>query len=93
MKGAPPVPEGKQGPVWVLPEGNGWRNERNCIMPNPKRRHSTRRTALRRSHDFLTAVGLSECPNCHEKKLPHRACPKCGVYNKRLVLDIKEAAK
>ena len=33
---------------------------------------------LRRSHDFLTAVGLSECPNCHEKKLPHRACPKCG---------------
>src|ERR1035441_2635078 len=54
-------------------------HERNCIMPNPKRRHSTRRTALRRSHDFLTAVGLSECPSCHEKKLPHRACPKCGV--------------
>jgi large subunit ribosomal protein L32 len=52
-------------------------------MPNPKRRHSTRRTALRRSHDFLTAVGLSECPNCHEKKLPHRACPKCGIYKGR----------
>ncbi len=44
-------------------------------MPNPKRRHSTRRTALRRSHDFLTATGLSECPNCHEKKLPIAPAP------------------
>jgi large subunit ribosomal protein L32 len=63
------------------------------VMPNPKRRHSTRRTALRRSHDFLTAVGLSECPNCHEKKLPHRACPKCGAYKGRAVLEVKEEAK
>jgi large subunit ribosomal protein L32 len=60
-------------------------------MPNPKRRHSKRRTALRRSHDFLTPAGLSECPNCHEKTLPHRACAKCGVYKKRQVLDVKEA--
>ena len=74
-------------------EASGRRHERNCIMPNPKRRHSTRRTAIRRSHDFLTAVGVSECPNCHEKKLPHRACPKCGAYKGRAVLDIKEAAK
>ena len=63
------------------------------VMPNPKRRHSTRRTALRRSHDFLTAVGVSECSNCHEKKLPHRACPKCGEYKGRAVVDVKEAAK
>jgi len=63
------------------------------VMPNPKRRHSTRRTALRRSHDFLAAVGVSECPNCHEKKLPHHACAKCGAYKGRAVLDVKEAAK
>ncbi len=62
-------------------------------MPNPKRRHSTRRTANRRAHDFLTASGLSECPNCHEKKLPHRACPKCGAYKGRAVLNVKEAEK
>jgi large subunit ribosomal protein L32 len=67
--------------------------ERNCIMPNPKRRHSTRRTANRRAHDFLTASGLSECPTCHEKKLPHRACAKCGEYKGRAVLDTKEVAK
>jgi len=62
-------------------------------MPNPKRRHSTRRTALRRAHDFLSKPALSECPNCHEKKQPHHACPKCGEYKGRAVLDIKEAAK
>ena len=43
-------------------------------MPNPKRRHSTRRTATRRAHDFLTAVGLLEGPNCHEEKLPRWRC-------------------
>jgi large subunit ribosomal protein L32 len=62
----------------------------NLAMPNPKRRHSTRRSANRRAHDFLTASGLSECPSCHEKKLPHRACPKCGAYKGRAVLEVKE---
>jgi large subunit ribosomal protein L32 len=60
------------------------KHERNCTMPNPKRRHSTRRTANRRAHDFLTASGISECPNCHEKKLPHVRCPKCKQYKGRL---------
>ena len=66
--------------------------ERNTAMPNPKRRHSKQRTAKRRSHDFLTPTGLSECPNCHERKLPHRACRKCGTYKGRDVLAVKEAS-
>jgi large subunit ribosomal protein L32 len=60
-------------------------------MPNPKRRHSKARTSKRRSHDALTPIGLSECPNCHERKLPHRACPKCGTYKGHEVLEVKEA--
>jgi len=56
-------------------------------MPNPKRRHSKRRTSTRRAHDHLVMPGLAECPQCHEKKLPHRACPKCGYYNGREVID------
>jgi large subunit ribosomal protein L32 len=56
-------------------------------MPNPKRRHSKRRTANRRAHDYLHAAALGECPNCHERKLPHRACPKCGYYKGREVID------
>jgi len=61
-------------------------------MPNPKRRHSKRRTSTRRSHDGLTTTGTSECPNCHERKLPHHACAKCGTYKGRDVLEVKETA-
>src|ERR1700748_1157616 len=60
-------------------------------MPNPKRRHSKKRTSTRRAHDSLTARSLSECPNCHERKLPHRACPKCGYYKGREVLEVEES--
>lgn len=60
-------------------------------MPNPKRRHSKARTSKRRAHDALTPTGTSECPSCHERKLPHRACPKCGAYKGRDVLEVKEA--
>ena len=59
-------------------------------MPNPKRRHSKARTAKRRAHDHLTAPGLSTCPNCHEPKLPHRVCPKCGHYKGKQVIDVEE---
>ncbi len=61
-------------------------------MANPKRRHSKKRTATRRAHDFLTATSLSECPNCHEAKLPHRACAKCGFYKGREVVPTAEKA-
>ena len=61
-------------------------------MPNPKRRHSQKRTSTRRAHDSLKAHSLAECPNCHEKKMPHRACQKCGYYKGREVLDVKEAS-
>ncbi len=56
-------------------------------MPNPKRRHSKRRSSTRRAHDHLTAPTISKCPHCHEPKLPHRACPHCGYYKGREVVD------
>ncbi len=61
-------------------------------MPNPKRRHSKSRRDKRRSHDFLTVRSTSECPNCHEAKLPHRACPHCGYYAGREVIEVREEA-
>ncbi len=45
-------------------------------MPNPKRRHSHARKNKRRAHDFLKAPALAKCPNCHEMKQPHQACPQ-----------------
>jgi large subunit ribosomal protein L32 len=32
-------------------------------MPNPKRRHSKRRTSTRRAHDHLSKPALAKCPN------------------------------
>jgi len=55
-------------------------------MANPKRRHSKARKNKRRAHDHLTRPTFSECPHCHERKLPHRACPRCGYYKGREVL-------
>jgi large subunit ribosomal protein L32 len=34
----------------------------------------------------LPTVSLSVCPNCHEKKLPHRVCPHCGQYKGREIV-------
>ncbi len=58
-------------------------------MANPKRRHSRARKNKRRTHDSLTPRTLGECPNCHEPKLPHRACPHCGYYRGRAVVAVE----
>jgi len=56
-------------------------------MPNPKRRHSKARRDKRRAHDALAAPALSECPNCHEPKMPHRVCPHCGYYKGKQTIN------
>ncbi|HEY2824549.1 MAG TPA: 50S ribosomal protein L32, partial [Gemmatimonadales bacterium] len=43
-----------------------------------------------RAHDALKASGLSECPNCHEPKVPHRVCPHCGQYKGREVVEVAQ---
>jgi large subunit ribosomal protein L32 len=58
-------------------------------MPHPKRRHSKARRNRRRAHDFLKRHSLSECPNCHEMKMPHRACPYCGHYRGQEAMLVK----
>ena len=60
-------------------------------MANPKRRHSKSRRGKRRAHDALNVKPLSECPNCHQPKQPHRICPLCGYYKGTQVMEVKEA--
>jgi large subunit ribosomal protein L32 len=60
-------------------------------MPNPKRRHSKRRTSTRRAHDFLKKPGMAECPECHQPTLPHRVCRHCGKYKGREVIEVTES--
>jgi large subunit ribosomal protein L32 len=59
-------------------------------MPNPKRRHSKRRTSMRRNHDKLAPTMLSPCPQCHEAKPPHMVCKNCGYYRGRQVKAVDE---
>lgn len=59
-------------------------------MANPKRRHSKARTAKRRAHDALAPTHLGECPQCHERTLPHHVCPHCGYYRGRQVKAVED---
>ena len=62
-------------------------------MPNPKRRHSKKRTSTRRAHDALEAANLVACTNCGTMILPHIVCPNCGFYKGREVIAVKKADK
>ena len=57
-------------------------------MANPKRKTSKSRKNKRRTHWILKENELVDCPRCHEMRLPHRACPKCGYYNGKKVLVV-----
>ncbi|MFC1963926.1 50S ribosomal protein L32 [Chloroflexota bacterium] len=62
-------------------------------MALPKRKTSKARRDKRRSHDNLNPPGLDYCPQCHSPKLPHHACPTCGTYAGRQVIEVKETKK
>ncbi len=36
----------------------------------------------------LKSGNFSECPQCHELKLSHKVCPKCGYYNGVQVVEM-----
>lgn len=56
-------------------------------MPNPNRRMSKSRRNKRRANYKAQAFATSLCPQCGAVKMPHRACPECGYYNGRKVLQ------
>ena len=60
---------------------------------HPKRKKSKSRAGNRLSHSAVTPPALVECPQCHSPKQPHRACPVCGTYNGREVIDVEAKKK
>jgi large subunit ribosomal protein L32 len=56
-------------------------------MAVPKRKTSRSNTRTRRSAWKAAPGTVVPCARCREPKLPHRACPTCGTYRKRQVLD------
>ena len=62
-------------------------------MAVPKRKISSSRRNMRRSHDWLRARLATECPHCGELKAPHHVCQSCGYYRGRQIFVIKEKEK
>ncbi len=59
-------------------------------MAVPKKKTSKSKRDMRRSHDALSAPGMSLCTQCNEPKQPHRVCGTCGTYKGREITSSEE---
>ncbi|MBU6146564.1 MAG: 50S ribosomal protein L32 [Actinomycetales bacterium] len=57
-------------------------------MPVPKRKTSRANTRHRRSQWKASVPPIVTCERCRAPRLSHVACPTCGTYDKRRVLDV-----
>ncbi|MDP9295173.1 MAG: 50S ribosomal protein L32 [Actinomycetota bacterium] len=58
-------------------------------MATPKRRQTKARGDKRAANWKATAPTYSECPQCHQPKLPHRVCGNCGYYAGRQAVEVE----
>jgi large subunit ribosomal protein L32 len=59
-------------------------------MAVPKRKKSKAKRDSRRTHQKLEGLSTTTCTQCGEPKLPHHACPECGDYKGRTVINTEE---
>jgi len=52
----------------------------------PKKKITKRRGRTRIAHQGISIPTPSRCSECNSPFIPHRICPNCGYYNKKLVL-------
>jgi large subunit ribosomal protein L32 len=67
--------------------------KRRATATRGGRRYSTWKTnELKRLTNLTKTV---DCPKCEQQRLPHTACPTCGYYHGRVVVDLvaKDAKK
>jgi len=59
-------------------------------MAVPKRKSSKARRDKRRAANIqMSSPNIIKCPQCHEPKLPHRVCKKCGFYHDKEVVKVQ----
>ena len=57
-------------------------------MANPKKRHTSSRTQMRRHANWkLRDFQFSRCVRCSNPILSHHLCKKCGFYKDRLIIS------
>ena len=60
-------------------------------MAVPKKKTSkSRRDRRRAHHDIIAQPTISTCPQCGAPTVPHQACPECGTYRGRQVIELAE---
>jgi large subunit ribosomal protein L32 len=57
-------------------------------MAVPKKRTTKSKRNMRRSHHGLRVGQLNKCTKCGQPTKPHAACPNCGTYRGREVIDV-----
>lgn len=57
-------------------------------MAVPKKRTAKSKKNSRRSHHFAVARALSNCNKCKAAVPAHTACPTCGTYKGRDVINV-----
>jgi len=58
-------------------------------MATPKRRTSKSKKRMRRAANRWHAPLLNKCGECGSTVPSHIACPSCGYYNGRQILNIE----
>jgi large subunit ribosomal protein L32 len=58
-------------------------------MAVPKGKTTRQKRDQRRAHWKSTPPTYSECPQCHQPKLPHRVCGNCGYYGGRQAVEVE----
>jgi large subunit ribosomal protein L32 len=59
-------------------------------MGLPGHRRTSSHKRRRAAHFALKKLSLAACPKCKEPMMPHRACPSCGTYAGRKVVDLRD---
>ncbi|MFP4158616.1 MAG: 50S ribosomal protein L32 [Desulfosalsimonas sp.] len=59
-------------------------------MAVPKHKVSRSKRDKRRTHQKTSAPGLTKCTQCGEAVMAHRACPECGHYRGRSIIDTEK---
>lgn len=63
-------------------------------MAVPKHKTSKARRNSRNSANFNASTPtLIQCPQCHELKVAHKVCKKCGYYDGKKVIETEKVKK
>jgi large subunit ribosomal protein L32 len=58
-------------------------------VATPKGKTTKAKSRQRAAHWKAQPPAYSECPQCHQPKLPHRVCGNCGYYRGRAAIEVE----